>query len=137
MGILDFFGRGNKNSNSEKTPIYMIFTEWVPYKLYSNRKSSSKLNIRIKNMTKDVALTSVSISLPPQLSFDNMSLEKEKTIKIGEIQPQEEKEVNVDVMTTLNSDPGEYTITLTATSHYRDYDHVINSIEKKTTVQVI
>ena len=109
----------------------------MPYKLYANKKSSSKLNIKIKNMTNDAALTSIFISLPNQLSFDNMGLEKDKIMKLGEIQPHEEKNASIDVMTNLNSESGEYTIVLTATSHYRDYDHVVNSIKKSTTVQVV
>ena len=37
----------------------------------------------------------------------------------------------------IKTDPGEYTVTLTAMAHYRDYGHVINAVKKRTTLSVV
>jgi len=137
MGIFNLFGKKDASEDLIKGMPYRISTEWVPYKLYASRKSSSTLVIRVKNMTKEVLLTSVVIELPKQLAFDNISIEKEKELRLGELAPDEEREIRTEVMTTLSSDPGEYTLSLTAIAHYRDYGHVINEVKRRVAVEVV
>jgi uncharacterized membrane protein len=95
------------------------------------------LIVRVKNMTQEVLLTSVVAELPKQLGFGAVALTKEQEMRLGEVAPDEEKEVRFDVYSTLNSDPGEYTLNLTAIAHYRDYGHVINAVKKRVTVEVV
>ena len=46
-------------------------------------------------------------------------------------------EVNVELYGGLNTDKGEYTMRLTAMSHFMDYNHVVNSMKSTTTVVVV
>ncbi|MGC8680052.1 MAG: hypothetical protein ACP5T6_01995 [Candidatus Micrarchaeia archaeon] len=137
MGIFNLFGKKDVSEDLTKGMPFKIATEWIPYRLYANKKSTATLVIKIKNMTKEVLLTSVVIELPKQLAFDNISIEKEKELRLGEISPEEEREIHTEVMTTLNSDPGEYTLSLTAIAHYRDYGHVINEVKRRVAVEVV
>ena len=109
----------------------------MPYKLYANRSSSASLMVKIKNMTGEVLLTSVVAELPSQLGFDEVGVSKQREIRVGEIAPHDEKEVRFEVFGSVTSDPGEYTILLTAIAHYRDYGHVINAVKKRSTLSVV
>jgi uncharacterized membrane protein len=95
------------------------------------------LNLKIKNMTKETLLTSVVVELPQGLGFDTIGVSKQREVRVGELAPDEEKNVGVEVYSSVKSDPGEYTVSLTAIAHYRDYGHVINAVKKRTSLKVI
>jgi len=135
MAFLNIFGR-KENKEEYKLP-YRITTEWIPYKLYANQRSSSTLHVKIKNTTKEPLLTSLAVQLPDNLGFDAIALSRYKLEKIGEIAPDEEKEVDIPVYNSANADRGEYTVTIVATAHYRNYEYVINALRKSSTVQVV
>lgn len=137
MALFNIFGKKDAASDLTRAVPYKISTELVPYKLYSDRKSQVSLFLRIKNATKEVLLTSVVLELPNQLGFDDMGMQKQKELRLGEIKPGEERESRLDIYNTLNADPGEYTIAITTISHYRDYGHVLNAVKKKTTLSVV
>jgi len=137
MAIFNIFGKKDSSSDLMKGLPYKLSYEWVPYKLYSDRKSSSSLFLKIRNLTKEVLLTSVVVELPKQLSFDEIGVSKERELRLGDLQPEEEKEVRIDVFNGMNADPGDYTVLLTAIAHYRDYGHVINALKKRTTISVV
>lgn len=137
MGIFNLFGKKDVGSELTKSSPYRLATEWVPYKLFASKKSSAMLIVKLKNMTNEVLLTSVVAELPKQLGFDQMSLSKERELRLGDIAPNEEKEVRFDVYSNMNSDPGEYTLNLTAIAHYRDYGHVLNAVKKRVTLEVV
>ena len=136
MKISDLFGKKRVEDIQKSTP-FRIMTEFVPYKMYANRKSSSSLNIKLKNLTSEPLMTSVVVELPKQLSFDQMGLTKEKELRLGDITPEEEKQSRVDIYSDVGTEKGEYTITVTALAHYRDYGHVLNAIKKRTSVEVV
>ncbi len=137
MGIFNLFGKKDASAELTKPSPYRIFTEWMPYSLYANRNNSTTLNLKIKNMTKETLLTSVVVELPQGLGFDSMGVSKEREVRVGELAPDEEKNIGVDVYGGMKSDPGEYTVSLTAIAHYRDYGHVINAVKKRTSLKVI
>lgn len=137
MGILDIFGKKDATKEVANGPPYSVSTELVPYRLYAKKSSSATLRIRVKNLTKDVLLTSLVAQVPNQLGFDDMIMSKQKEIKIGDMQPQEEKELKFSIYTSLGSDAGEYTMTLTTISHYRDYGHVLNEVTKRVSVSLV
>ncbi len=136
MALFNIFGRKGKTQNDRGMP-YTLSLEWIPYKLYSGRKSSSTLFLKVKNITNDDILTSVSVELPPKLSFDSIGMVKGKELKLGDIKPGEEREQKIDVTNSLDATKGEYTVTITATAHYRDYEHVMNSMSKRTSIHVV
>ena len=137
MGIFNLFGKKDVATDLTKQSPFKLSTEWIPYKLYANRKSNAMLVVRIKNLTQEVLLTSVVAEVPKQLAFGTVGLSKEQENRLGEVAPGEEKEVRFDVYSSLNSDPGEYTLNLTAIAHYRDYGHVINAVKKRVTIDVV
>ncbi len=137
MGIFNIFGKRDVTEELTKNAPFKLATEWVPYRLYSGKKSSSLLVVRLKNMTKEPLLTSVVAELPKQLGFDTMHLSGEQERRLGDLAPGEEKELKFEVYPTANADVGEYTVNLTAIAHYRDYGHVLNAVKKRVTVDVV
>jgi uncharacterized membrane protein len=53
------------------------------------------------------------------------------------LSPNEEKEVRAEVHGDVGTDKGEYTLSITAFIHYRDYGHVLNAMKKKTQIEVV
>jgi uncharacterized membrane protein len=137
VGIFNLFGKKDAVSELTKVSPYKLSTEWVPYKLYSNRKSSSTLVVRLKNVTNEILLTSVVAELPKQLGFEAVGLSKEREVRVGELPPGEEREVRLEVYSSMNTDPGDYTLNLTAMAHYRDYGHVLNAVKKRVSLEVV
>lgn len=137
MGIFNLFGKKDVGSELTKSSPYKVATEWVPYKLYASRKSSCMLLVKVRNVTNEILLTSVVAELPKQLAFEAVGLSKEREIRVGELPPDEERELRFDVYSGLNADSGEYTVNLTVMAHYRDYGHVLNAVKKRVTVEVV
>jgi uncharacterized membrane protein len=137
MALFNIFGKKDVSSELTRNFPYRLFTEWIPYKLYSNKNNSCTLNVKIKNLTKETLLTSIVAELPDPLGFDQTGISKQREVRIGEVAPGDEREVGIEVFGNVNSDPGEYTVTLTAIAHYRDYGHIINAVKKRTSLQVV
>ncbi len=137
MGIFNIFGKKDAGSELAKPSPFRVFTEWTPYSLYANRNNSATLNIRLKNLTSEMLLTSIVVELPQNLAFDTMGVSKQREVRVGELAGGEEKDIGVEVFGSLKSDPGEYTVTLTAIAHYRDYGHVLNAVKKRTNLRVV
>ena len=137
MGIFNLFGKKDVSTELTKGAPYRLATELVPYKLYAKRKSSSTLKIRLRNLTNEVLLTSVAAELPKPLAFEATGLTKQREVRIGDLAPNEEKEVQFEVFTTPGSDPGDYTLSLTAMAHYRDYGRIINAVRKRVMIGVV
>ncbi len=137
MGILNLFGKKDSASEITKGPPYSVSTEFVPYRLHAKTSGSVTLNVKVRNLTKDILLTSVVVKVPGKLGFDEMVMQKEKEQRVGEMQPGELKEMKFIVYSSLGSDPGEYNITLTTFAHYRDYGHVLNSVKKDVQISVV
>ena len=130
------FNRKDPGQSASKLPL-SINTEFVPYKLKAREKSSSTLIIRVKNLSDEFILSSVSVALPGQISLDEMGLEKRKDVKIGELKPKEEKESKIEIHSGVGTEKGDYTISLTAYVHYRDYSHVANAVKKRDTITAV
>ncbi|MDE1856822.1 MAG: hypothetical protein KGH98_01920 [Candidatus Micrarchaeota archaeon] len=137
MAIFNLFGKKDVGNELVKNSPFRISTELVPYRLYANKKSSATLNLRIKNLTGEPLLTSVVVEVPEQLGFDNMNMGKQREVRMGEIAPGEEKNVGVELYNSIKADAGEYTLSITAMAHYRDYGHILNAVKKRTTVNVV
>ncbi len=137
MGIFNIFGKRDVSADIAKSSPFRISTELVPYRLYSNKKGGASLFVKVKNVTKEVLLTSLVAELPQQLGFDEVGVSRQREVHVGELAPDEEKEVRMDIFNSLNADPGDYTMTLTAIAHYRDYAHVLNAVKKRATLNVV
>lgn len=131
------FGKKDSSADVTKAVPYVLSTELVPYRLYAKKSSNIMLRVKLKNVTKDVLLTSLVAVLPNRLGFDEMVLSREKESRVGEMQPGEEKEVKFSIYSSVGSDAGDYTINLTAIAHYRDYGHVLNAVKKRIQLSVV
>ncbi len=137
MGIFNIFGKKDAATDITKGSPFMISTELVPYHLYARKNSSATLMVKVKNITKDILLTSVVAELPNRLGFDEMVLSRQKETRIGELQPEEQKEIKLNIYGGVGSEAGEYTVRLTTIAHYRDYSHVLNAVKKQVQVSVV
>ncbi|MGA3020749.1 MAG: hypothetical protein ABSD68_02255 [Candidatus Micrarchaeales archaeon] len=137
MKILDLFGKKDSAEELGRTLPYRIISEFVPYKLYANRKGSTLLMLRLKNLTKENVLSSIVVEVPKNLSVDEMGLSAAKELRVGTLAPGEEKETRVEIHGDAGTDKGEYTLSITAFIHYRDYGHVLNAMKKKAVLEVV
>lgn len=137
LKIFGTFGKKDVSEDLTKKSPYRIMAEWVPYKLYSGKKSTSSLTIKLRNSSGEALLTSIVAEVPKQLGFDEIGVTKQKEVRLGYLAPEEEKEVRIDVYNSAGADAGDYTVSLTAIAHYRDYGHVLNAIKKRTTISVV
>ncbi len=136
MKILDLFGKRDSSGELNKTLPYRIMTEFVPYKLYANRKNSVLLMLKLKNLTNEPVLSSLVVELPKNLSLDTTGMSGTKELRLGMLAPGEEKESRIEVNGDVGTDKGEYTLSVTAFIHYRDYGHVLNAMKKKALLEV-
>jgi hypothetical protein len=136
MKILDLFGKKDASSEINKTLPYRIMTEFTPFKLYANRRNSVLLMMKVKNLTNEPVLGSVVVELPKTLSLDDVGLSTAKELRLGTLAPQEEREQRVEIHGDAGTDKGEYTLSITAFIHYRDYGHVLNAVKKKAVLEV-
>ncbi|MGC8676071.1 MAG: hypothetical protein ACP5T3_00950 [Candidatus Micrarchaeia archaeon] len=135
--LFGLFGKKNAAEELTKAVPYRIGTELIPYRLYANQKNSVRMLINIKNLTAEPTLGSIVVEVPRGLSLDGTGISKEKELRLGLIAPDEEKQAAVDIYGDSGTDKGEYTLSLTAFIHYRDYGHVLNAVKKKATVEVV
>jgi len=137
MGIFDLFGKRDVATDLSKQMPFSISTEFVPYKLKANSRGSATLIVNIKNMTHEAVMSSVVVEVPERISLDTTGIAKEKEVRLGTVAPNENKEAKVEIFGGAGTDKGEYTITITAFIHYRDYAHVLNAMKKRTLIEVV
>lgn len=137
MGIFDLFGKKDVGNDLRRQLPYNITAEFVPYKLRANNRSSSTLVINIKNMTQEPVMGSVVVEVPDRVSMDTTGLAREKEVRMGTLGPSESKEAKIEIYSGSGTDKGEYTITITAFIHYRDYAHVLNAMKKRAMIEAV
>ncbi len=137
MGLFDRFGKKNVAADLERELPYAMKTEFVPYKLKANGRGSSSLFIDVRNLTKEPVMSSLVVEVPQKLNLDTVGMAKEKEIRIGMLGPNEEKRISVDIFSGPSTDRGDYTLSVTAFVHYRDYGHVLNSMKKRIMISAL
>ncbi len=137
LGLLNIFGKKDAATDITNNPPFTVSTELFPYKLKARKSNSAILTVKVKNITKEILLTSVVAEVPSQLGFDEMNLSKQRELRVGELQPGELKEIKIPLYGGMKSDAGEYTLTLTTIAHYRDYGHVLNAIKKRIAIDIV
>ncbi len=137
MGIFDLFGKKDVGTDLRKQLPYNISTEFVPYHLKANSRGSSTLIVNLKNMTHEPVTSSVVVEVPERISLDSTGISKEKEVRLGTLAPDESKEARIELFSGAGTDKGEYTLTITAFIHYRDYAHVLNAMKKRTVIEAV
>jgi hypothetical protein len=136
MGIFGIFGKKESGAQEGEAP-YLIRTEFVPYKLKSNMKSSTTMSIKVRNLSKEPVMGSILIEVPKQLNFENNLFAKRKELRFGQLGPSEEKNAAVEIFSDVGTDKGEYTISVTAFVNYRDYSYVENAVKKTAIIEAV
>lgn len=137
MGIFDLFGKKDVTTDLKKALPYNISTGFSPFKLKANLRGSSTLSINLKNMTSEPVMSSVVVQVPDRISLDTTGLAREKEFRLGTLGPNEAKDARIEIFGNSGTDKGEYTITITAFIHYRDYAHVLNAMKKRTVLEAV
>jgi uncharacterized membrane protein len=137
MGIFDLFGKKDITTDLGKQMPYNINTGFVPFKLKANTRSASTLSVNLKNMTNEPVMSSVVVQVPERVSLDGTGTAREKEVRLGMLAPNEAKEARIEVFSNSGTDKGEYTVTITAFIHYRDYGHVLNAMKKRAVVEAV
>jgi hypothetical protein len=137
VGIFDLFGKKDVSNELQKQQPYAIRTEFTPYKIKANSRGGTTLYMSLKNTTSEPVLSSVVIEVPERLSLDSTGLTKAKELRLGTLAPSEAKDAKFDIFGGPGTDKGEYTVTITAFIHYRDYAHVLNAMKKRNVLQVV
>jgi len=125
-------GKGDGGANPFK-----LITSFRPVRLKARSENSTELIIRLRNMSGEEKLCSVSIQLPNQLGFDSVGLHKTKELRMGKLPAGSQKEAYVSIWANSQTPAGTYRLNATAYTHYRDYTHVINSARKPLELRVV
>jgi uncharacterized membrane protein len=141
MGFLDSLIGTQKVSEEVRKSVapLRVSINFTPFRLAAMRDGSVNLIVRITNTTKDVQLVSFEVLLPKQemIGFDPTALNKYIEKKVGEIAPNETKEVAVTIWGTNQTKANNYPVEVTVYSHYLNYDKVINYVKKKAILRVV
>lgn len=128
MGIFDLFGKKKFDASGA---VFMLDLELHPMRVAANKNDFVDLEISLQNATDAEVLTSVVITLPKQLGFEQSALSHQKEIRLSQLRPREARQLKVQVWGTQRTDAGSYPISVYAIAHYRDYGYVLNEMRKK------
>ena len=129
MGIRDFLF-GKKQVPGFQTPVCTISCSVHPLRLPARKADYVELEIGVANIFEKELLTSVVVTLPKPLGFEQSALSHQKEIRLGHLMPGESKTLRVMVWGTARTDPGTYPVNIFALSHYHDYSYVLNESRK-------
>jgi hypothetical protein len=138
MGLLDgFLGKKGDETAVGGRASYSIGTTFQPVRMGAHSSGPVDLLITLKNTGDGPALTSVLVELPPVIGFDNVGAAKAKEVRVGMLKPGDAKGARVTLVGNSQTPPGNYRIALTISSHYRDYDHIVESFKKMVELRVV
>lgn len=138
MGILDgLLGKKQEGGSAVGRAKYAIGTSFQPVRLSAHSSNSVDLILALKNTGDGEALTSVRVEVPAALGFDNVGATKAREIRVGNLKPGEAKDARVTITGNSSTSPGNYRIALVISSHYRDYDHIVESFKKMVDLRVV
>lgn len=137
MGLLDIFGKKDVSGELMKKVPFSLKLNLSPFRLASNKSDSVRLAVDLTNLADTYQLASVVVEVPPGLGFDQTGISRTREIRLGELKPKEKKSLFVDIWGNATTSKGEYAITVTAFSHYRNYSYILNSERKKTVLRAV
>lgn len=136
MGILeDIFGR--KEEPARLGLPFNIKTSLRPVRLLAKKENCLELLVNVRNVSQKPVMVSVALELPKPLGFENLGITRIKEVRIGEIEPQKEKNVSFAVCSNMRTSAGIYSAILCVNEHYRDYQHIVNYAKKSIGIRVV
>ncbi len=137
MGLLDMFGKRDVSAELTKKVPYALKLSFHPFRVSANRSDSATMKIELRNLSKEPLLTSVVVKIPKKLGLDQTCLSQAREIRLGELAPGDDKELNVEIYSSTKTDAAEYPVEVTAISHYRNYAYVLNSEKKRGVIRAV
>ena len=125
MAFLDLFGK--KQVVASKGD-YEVNFELHPFRLVAGKNNSVDLKIQLTNTSGRKVLTAVVLKTQKTLGFDQSTISQEREIRLGELLPEEVKNLTIPVYATQRTGKGEYRVLIYVISHYRSYSYVLNEI---------
>jgi hypothetical protein len=114
-----------------------ISTHCNPIRISLAAKDKMYITVMVKNSSEKPQLVSVDFEIPSELGFDTMGVANKKNARLGEISPGESKQTEFEVFATHRAQERDYTARITAFSHYRDYNNVLEKTVLATTIRVL
>ncbi len=113
-----------------------INTRTYPYRLDSKSKEPLELFIKLTNGTTKKML-SIDLVLDEDLSFDRIKPINTDYKRLGEFEPNQNKEIKFFIYPAIGSNPGLKSIKIRIGEHSRDYNYVDNKTEQKININMI
>lgn len=130
MGSITDMLFGKKKVPAFSSGVFSIDTVIHPFRIAAHKADYAQLDITVTNRFDKELMTSVIISVPKALGFEQSALSHQREIRVGMLGAGEAKSIRVQVWGTARTDPGSYDIKVFALSHYRDYSYVLNEVRK-------
>jgi len=134
MGLFDLF---KKSENVDKSIPYSVRTSLNPIRLNAYKIESCDMRVFVKNITNEPLLTSVTVTVPKQLSVDRNGIPKTKEVRLEFLQKNEEREISIPIWSNVTTAPGTYSITLSVVAHYRSYSYILNKVTIPVEIRVV
>ncbi|MEM3372921.1 MAG: hypothetical protein QXF76_01765 [Candidatus Anstonellales archaeon] len=139
MSIIDkvfSFMSSNKEPKQLRNPFIGITYSYSPLRLkaYSNEKAI--LTIELVYSGEISAISSLEVNLQTGLSFDSTNINKKKIIRLGELNNNEKKSLELEIFSTVNTPKGSYKVELIANVHDKDYGQILRQFKKSFEIRV-
>ena len=132
MGLFDLFGK----KQVEPLAPFTLRAEFHPYRLPANKADFVDLEVTVGNNTDAEILSSVVIVVPKGLGFEQSAISQQKELRLGYLNPNEQKALKIRVYGTARTARGAYPVQLYTMSHYKDYGHVLNEARRSLQLRV-
>lgn len=129
-----FFG---KKPISNSGTAYELTVELHPFRLPANKSDRVDLEVMLTNRFDRELMTSVVVTVPKGLGFEQSALSQEREIRLGMLKPSEVKHFKVPLWGTQRTEAGLYPVEVHAISHYHDYAYVLNEVKKELGLRVV
>ncbi|MFH1200649.1 MAG: hypothetical protein V1708_06285 [Candidatus Micrarchaeota archaeon] len=128
MGIFELFGKKKFDAGGAT---FKLDLELHPMRLAAHKQDYVDLELSLQNATDTEVLTSIVITLPKELGFEQSALSHQKEIRLSQLHAGELRHLKVQVWGTQRTAPANYAIHVYAIAHYRDYGYVLNEVRRK------
>jgi len=118
---------------------FRVATSFLPMRLSVAKSNSVNLVVKLTNVSNDKQIVSVDAMVPKDalLGFDQSCINKIVEKRVGDVSPGETKEVAIPVWANNQTREGSYDVGISVYAHYQDYNKVIASVKRKTSLRVV
>ena len=144
MGFLDSLLASKQEDSRGETAAndfgnVRLVLRFSPLRLSALKENKVNLVIKVTNDSDKPKLLSLDVLLSKNqsLGFDTTCLSKHIEKKLGELKGGESTEIALPIFASNQTKEGTYGVQVTAYSHYLNYDKVMNSFRKTTSLRVV